>query len=199
MAPNFQVADVDVKAERRRQRLKAAALSVASVVVLIVGGGAAWYFTPPAMPETLEQARAMVNSARFQRLSQEDKRPYMDTIREQFGSLDHDERRKMMENDEAMRNAMRDARTAQMDEMVKKWAMMPAEQRAGFSMWGNRGERRERPEREDRPEPTEQEKAERAQRGKEMINDRFANGDAQANQLIGEFFHERRKHREGNR
>ena len=149
MAPKFTVSDVDVPAELRRRRLKAAALSVASVLVLVVGGGAAWYFTPPAMPESLDDAQALVNSARFQRLSKEDKRPYMDVIREQFGSLDPNERRKMME-DEAMRDAVRDARGAQMDEMAKRWLVMTPEERAAMqSMWGNRGggERRQRPER----------------------------------------------------
>ena len=202
MPPSFTVSDVDVPAERRRRRLKAAALSVASVLVLIVGGGAAWYFTPPAMPNSLDEAQALVSSARFQRLSKEDKRPYMDVIREQFGSLDHNERQKMMEEDEAMRDAMRDARGAQMEEMAKRWLVMTPEERATMgSMWGNRGggerrERLERPEGEQRPEPTDAERAERADRARTSIGDRFANGDAQANQAIGEWFRERRRQRE---
>lgn len=198
MPAKFEVQDVDVRAERRRKRLKVGGAVLASAVMLGLGLGAAWYFTPPAMPTTIDEARQMVNSPRFERLSKQQKQPYYDVIREQYGSLDRDTRRALREDDEKLRETMREARTIQMREMLVKAAegdeemVMPFGRPRGDRPGQGDTPRSERPE---RPEPTDEEKAERAERMKEHISDRMANGDAQLNQLMREMFSQRREER----
>ena len=195
----FEVSEVDVKSQRRRRRLKQAAAGIGGALLLSAGLGAGWYFTPPAMPETIEQARAMVQSPRFTRLSQADKRPYLDVIREQYGSLDRDQRRALRESDDQLQETLREARTVMMREFLVTAAQnggelqMPWRGRGGDRPPAEAGDDAGNtppapPDRADRPEPTDEERAERAERMREHIGDRMANGDAQMNQLMREMF-----------
>lgn len=213
MPAQIKVQEVDVKAERRRKRLKVGGAVLASAVLLGTGIGAAWYFTPPAMPTTIDEARAMVNSPRFERLSKQQKQPYYDVIREQYGSLDRDARRAMRDEDEKLRETMREARTIQMREMMVEAARGDGEMQMPFGPprgdrprgdqpgpggppgGGDGGGGGDQP-RAERPEPTDEQRAERAERMRDHISDRMANGDAQLNQLMREMFSQRREQRD---
>ena len=197
----FQVAEVDIKAQRRRRRLKTLSAAVGGTLLLAAGLGAGWYLTPPAMPTSLDEARAMVQSPRFTRLSQAEKRPYLDVIREQYGSLDRDQRRALRESDDQLQETLREARTVMMREMLVGAAQAGGEMQMPWGPRGgdrglrdnnDNGEEQARPERPERPEPTEEQRAERAERMREHIGDRMANGDAQMNQLMREMFANRR-------
>ncbi|MEM6458953.1 MAG: hypothetical protein AAF710_06135 [Planctomycetota bacterium] len=222
MAKQFEVQAVDERKERRRRRLKAGGAAVLCVVVLAGASGAAWYFSPPALPETIDEARALVDSPRFQRLSTDDKRVYYDVIREQYGSLDRDERRALRREDEQLSQAMREAWMVQMRERMVTYAEASPDDREELmqDMRRNRpggdrprrpenntpedtpgrgGEGGDRPDRGERPERTDEERAERAQRMRDRISERMTEGDAQMNQLMREFFGERRRMREQSR
>ncbi len=224
MPGQIKVQEVDENAERRRRLLKRGGLLAAGLVVVAVAGGAAWYFTPPAIPDSIDEARALVNSPRFERLSKDAKQPYYDVIREQYGSLDRDERRQLREADEKLNEAMRDARTVQMREMLVQMAEMTPEERDAMMATFGRGrpgsdrtpnaqpardsgsnpsDRGERGDGGgggwgDRPERTPEEQAERAERMREHISDRMANGDSQMNQLMREMFSQRRRAQDNN-
>lgn len=206
MAGQFKVKDVDVKAEQRKRLRRRTGWLVVALTLVAAAGGASWYFTPPAMPETIDDARALVNSPRFERLSKEDKLPYYDVIREQYGSLDRDERRKLREDDEKLGEAMRDARAVQMRSMLVRMAeMTPAERSAMMATFGRGRPGGDGPPSGSRPansgdsgpgergERTPEEQAERAKRMREHISDRVANGDSQMNQLMREMFNQRRR------
>ncbi|MEM9881497.1 MAG: hypothetical protein AAF800_01095 [Planctomycetota bacterium] len=173
------------------------------MVVLAAASGAAWYFSPPPLPETIEEARAVVDSPRFQRLSTDDKRVYYDVIREQYGSLNRDERRALRQEDEQLSQAMREAWMIRMREMMVTYADTPPEEREQLMETMRperpRGDRPQRPDEGERPERTPEEQAERAERMRDRISDRMANGDAQMNQLMREFFAERRRMRDQSR
>jgi len=192
MPGQIKVQNVDVKAERRQRVRRRGGLFVAGLVLLAVAGAALWYFTPPAMPESIEEARAMVNSPRFDRLSQKAKQPYYDVIREQYGSLDRDERRQLREADEKLSEAMRDARTIQMRAMLVQLAEMTPEERDAMMATFGRG-RPGGPPSGDRPKRTPEEQAARAERMRDHISDRMANGDSQMNQLMREMFSQKHK------
>ena len=188
MPVQFDVSEVNVKAERRRRTLKALSAAVICAGVVAAGIGLNWYFTPPAMPESLDEARELVDSPRFTRLSDDQKRPYYDVIREQYGSLDRDERRRMMDEDEKLRQTMREAGSVMMRDMLVNAARgdgTPAfpGRPSGGPPGENNGER---------PERTPEQQAERAQRLRDHISDRMANGDSQMNQMMREMFAERR-------
>ncbi|MEM1107464.1 MAG: hypothetical protein AAGH99_02110 [Planctomycetota bacterium] len=184
MKDRFRVQDVDIVAERRKRRRKKITWSMIGTAIITMAAAAGWYLTPPAMPETIEEARLLVNSLRFDRLSKQAKQPYLDVIREQYGSLDHDERQRLREEDEKLRDAMRDARNIQFRAMLVGLAEMDPDQRA--EMMQRFGPPR-------RPERTPEEEAEQSERLRNFIGDRVANGDSQMNQLMREMFSQRRR------
>lgn len=192
MPGKIQVQDVDVKAQRRKRLIRRGGLIAGGVILLAVAGGASWYFTPPAMPETIEEAQAMVNSPRFERLSKDAKQPYYDVIREQYGSLDRETRRKLREEDQKLSDAMRDARMVQFRSMLVGMAEMTPEQRDAMAANFGRG-RPSGGNRENRPERSPEEQAERDEQMRSRIGDRIANGDSQMNQLMREMFSQFRK------
>lgn len=201
--PQMTVQEVDVKAERRKRRIKTAAISVAAVVVLAGGSGMAWYLTPPAMPETIAEAEALVESPRFERLSKQAKQPYLDVIREQFGSLDRAERQAMMRENEEMREALRASRDAEREAFTRAYVLATPEERRGMmaEVEGEREARRaEGGERGGRGEGRGGDGGGRGDGGgpsNDRVNDRMTNGSAQNSQLRGEMRAERRKQREG--
>ncbi|MEO0514995.1 MAG: hypothetical protein AAF086_06835 [Planctomycetota bacterium] len=193
MARQIKVQEVDEKAERGRRLRRRGGLLVAGLVAVAAAGGAAWYFTPPGMPESIDEARALVNSPRFERLSKDAKQPYYDVIREQYGSLDREERQKLRAADEKLSEAMRDARTVQMRAMLVQMAEMTPEEREAMMATFGRGRPGGGPPSGNRPERSPEEQAERSQRMRDHISDRMANGDSQMNQLMREMFSQKHK------
>lgn len=216
MNSKINVQEVDVKAQRRKRRLKIAFLSLGAVVILVGGSGLAWYFTPPALPGTIEEARAVVESPRYERLSKAQKQPYLDVIREQFGSLDRDARRAMMDENEQMRDALRASRDAEREAFTKAYVLATPQERQAMmdemeaERDARRGERGGRPpENGDGPPEGGPETGERGGGGErsgggggrggpsnERVNDRATNGSAQNSQLRSEMRNERRQQRD---
>ena len=97
----FTVTERDLPAERRQRLRRVAAPAAAALAVLLTGLAGAWYLTPPPLPTTFEEAQRVVDSPRFQRLSRERRQPYLDVIREQFGSLDPAERQAILDGEAA--------------------------------------------------------------------------------------------------
>ena len=191
------VSDHDVAGERRAKRLKVGFITVVGLVVLVAGAWGAWYLSPPALPDTIDEANALVASARFQRLSKEDQRPYLDVIREQFGSLDPEERRAMRGSD-----AARAARGEERDERMAAYSVMTYEQRQAMgSPWGNRGDRQGRPQGERRGgggesgRPGGEGGEGRGDRGpsRERLSDRMQNGSAQNMANVAEMVNQMRE------
>lgn len=198
MVGRMTVTEVDVKAERRWRRLKIWGGTLGAFVILAGGSGMAWYLTPPAMPETFEQAQAVVESPRYQRLSKDAKQPYLDVIREQFGSVDREVRQALMRENEAMRQALRESRDAERDAYTKAYVLATPEQREAMNQ-----------EREAEREARRGERGGGEGRGgggegrgrgdgpsNERVNERATNGSAQNSQLRGEMRAERRKQKE---
>lgn len=201
MTPKMNVQEVDVKAERRKRRLKIGAISLGAVVVLVGGSGMAWYFTPPALPGTIEEARAVVESPRYERLSKAQKQPYLDVIREQFGSLDRDARRAMMDENEQMRDALRASRDAEREAFTKAYVLATPQEREEMvpERDAGRGDRPRGAPPEGGPEGGDRGGdggGERRGPSNERVNDRATNGSAQNSQLRSEMRSERRKQRE---
>ncbi|MEM9418011.1 MAG: hypothetical protein AAGA25_03010 [Planctomycetota bacterium] len=208
MPSNISVQEVDVQAEKRKRLFRRGGLVIGGVVVIAVAGAASWYFTPPAMPQSIEDAQALVQSPRFERLSKEAKQPYYDVIREQYGSLDPETRRQLREEDQKLAETMREARTIQFRSMLVGLAEMDDKQRTDMmsnfgpgrpgggppsGRQGGGGDRGSNPGEGQRPERTPEEQAERDERLRDHISDRVANGDSQMNQLMREMFSQRRK------
>ena len=166
------------------------------------------------MPASIAEADALVASARFQRLSRDEKRPYLDVIREQFGSLDPEERRAMRGSD-----AAREARSEMRDQMMAAYSVMTYEQRQAMgNPWGGRGGGGGRPEGGrpggDRPEGDrsgggegrggggggdgEGGGGERRRGGpsRERLSDRMQNGSAQNMANVAEMVNQMREGRE---
>ena len=200
MSENLQVRDVDESAERRRWWLTRGAAGAAAVLLVAGAAAAAWYLAPPAMPETIEEATALVESRRFQRLSNLEKQPYHDVIREQFGSLDRQQRRAMRQENEALAEAAGEGWARQMKAMAIAYANADEAERArmeaGFRAMRPRGERprndgeRQRPRGDGGNGGDDGNDPDRRNRVRDHINDRLTNGDAQMNQLFGEFMKE---------
>jgi len=191
---NMTVQEVDTAAERRKKAVKAVGFTCLSVMVLAAGGYLAWYLTAPALPTTLEEAIAVANSPRYKRLSDEQKQPYLDVIREQFGSLDREQRRAMIGDDEDARDMARDAMRAMMMQMMKNYGAASFEERQAMAarMPGRRGgegrggEGRGGGERGGRD----------AGQMRNRMSDRMANGNAQAMGTMGLMIQDWRKKRE---
>ena len=192
---NMTVQAVDAAADRRKKTIKAVGFTSIAVMVLATGGFLAWYLTAPPMPATLDEAIALANSPRYKRLSDEQKQPYLDVIREQFGSLDREQRRAMIGDDEDARDMARDAMRAMMMQMMKNYGAASYEERQAMAaqMPGRRGgppggggEGRGGGERGGRD----------AGQMRNRISDRMANGNAQAMGTIGLMIQDMRKNRE---
>ena len=216
MKNKMQIQEVDVKAERRKRRRGIVLLSTASVLVLGGGTALAWYLTPPALPTTIAEAKTVVDSPRFQRLSKADKQPYYDVIREQFGSLNREERHALVADDESMRQAMRASGEQMMQKMARQYVLATPQERAAmqanFQAMRPRGPRPEG----DAGKPAGAPGAGGPGGGgagadhagppggrdpgamRDHIGDRMANGDSQMNQFFGEMMRQMHEQREKN-
>ncbi|MEM8783719.1 MAG: hypothetical protein AAGE65_12810 [Planctomycetota bacterium] len=187
----MRVEEVDEIGQRRRRRLLTAALATASVVALAAGGFFAWYLTPPAMPTTAEEAIAVAKSPRFARLSKEQKQPYFDVFREQFGL--NPELRQVWRNDPELRDASREMWRDMMRQRMNAFMLADFEEQQAMveqSPFGRRPRRAEGEGRnEDRPRPD-------AAAMRDRVSDRISNGNPQMGAAMGEMMQMRRQQRE---
>lgn len=89
--------------------IKLIVLSTLAVAALSLGCYQAWLRTPPAMPQTVDDVESLLNSARYTRLSNAEKRPYQERMNEMWGSLSKDDRKllgeRLEDNPEARQEA----------------------------------------------------------------------------------------------
>ncbi len=180
--------------EAVRKRVAVGAVSAAAVLVLAAGAWLAWYLTPPAMPETPEDAKAVLASARFQRLGGDAKQPYYDVIRERWGR--DREFRRMVREDEDARDAARDMMRQMMGQRLDTYMLAGPEERAammeeGMGFGRPRGGEG-RGGREGGGPPGGRDSG--AMR--ERMSDRLGNGSAQRGAAMGEMIRQRREQRQ---
>jgi len=80
-----------------RKKLKLIVLPVVALAALAFGGYQAWLRTPPPMPETVDDVERLLDSERYARLSNTEKRPYQERMNEMWGGLDKDDRKRLGE------------------------------------------------------------------------------------------------------
>ena len=182
---------------RKRAAVIAGSVAV-GVAAISVGGWYAWTNRPVALPSTVQDAVAVMESGRYDKLSAERKRQYAMETSRLIGDMPEDQRRELF-RDEQTREALRAVRQEMFDDMVYRAArgeeiQLPFGRPPGAG--GQRdGQQRPGGEGEARPEPTEEERAQRqAERRERMLaglKEQFNSGNAQAGSLRGEFFKKR--------
>lgn len=185
---------------------KARKLAVGVMATLLTLGalGAGGYFLwenrPVRLPRTAEEAVAVINSGRIDRLSTDRQRQYFAEASRLMRDVPGEERRELF-RDEENRDAMRQVMEEQMDSTMREiargdltfeeWAAQMRE------MWANRrppdGQRRpDGEQRAERPEgaPPEGERPDANERRQQMLSQmesRFQNGDGQRMGLMMAF------------
>jgi len=181
------------------------ALCVVGASVLTGGGYYGWVSRPVGMPQSPEEAVAMINSSRFNHLPDYRQEEYLERTRRLIrdADLSREDRRglyRAIGDNEQAREAMGRLFQQQfMERTVALANMTPEEREAAMQeQWEQRRQNRpERRDREDRPEPTDQERQERRDRMKNHIQDRMQNGNPQTGGIMGEYWRHRREHRIG--
>ena len=91
-------------------KIKLIVLPILAAAALVGGGYFALLQTSPPMPETVEDVESLLNSARYARLSNAEKRPYQERMNEMWGSLSKEDRKRLGEqlkdNADAQQEAM---------------------------------------------------------------------------------------------
>jgi hypothetical protein len=77
--------------------IKLGVLPLLAVSALLVGGYQAWLRTAPAMPESVDDVETLLESPRYIRLSNSQKRPYQERMNEMWGSLSKEDRKRLGE------------------------------------------------------------------------------------------------------
>ncbi|MEM1211808.1 MAG: hypothetical protein AAGI68_05850 [Planctomycetota bacterium] len=193
-----------------RKRMLAGTLIALAITSLAGAGYYFWYVSPPAMPDTIEEARVVMTSARYDRLPDERKRAYQERFVQLVRELPEEQRqavREQMREDPAFRDAAGEARRAEMIARIREWWEAPADQRDAImdrhlAEQEQRGGRRGgppgegRPQRPDDTRTEEQREADRATRRnalRDRIEDQFSNGNPQEQAMMGEYFRSRRE------
>jgi len=192
---------------RRRTWIIVIPLAVASVA-----GGTylTWLWTPPPLPETVEDAIAVVASKRYQRLPEYRQREYLSHLKNLMEAMDPTARSAALDktrDDPVVRKAMGSMRRHEMMERVTAYAHATPEarivlldtmidrmekRRAG---WQHRREG-QRPGPSNRSDRTETERTSRRARAQNRIKTHIEQGNPQHMALIGEFFRALRARRE---
>lgn len=81
-----------------KKKIGAVLLVLVAMIVLASGGYYAWLITPPPMPDTVEEAGALLVSARYQRLPESRRFDYMQRAAELFDKAPADQKKKMIQN-----------------------------------------------------------------------------------------------------
>lgn len=181
------------------------------VAVIVLGGGLAftyWPTTPPPLPETAEDVKALLNSKAYTQLTREQKRPYVQRVSELMRSGVGPSRRDLSDSEQARDNA-RDMMRQMMLDRARQFALADEATRqqmieqdrkrmqAMRAARGQRGDRREggppgergqeRGERGDRPKPTEQEKQQRREEHESRVEQWVNEGNGQEWALMHEY------------
>lgn len=177
-------APIDAKWSVKTKRI-VIAVSVLVAVGAISGGlWAASEFSTPGLPNTAEEALAIMGSAKFDRMNSERKSAYAEQAANLLRDLPQDERRAMF-RDEEQRDAMRALMQQRMGDIARAVARGETPDFSSF----RGGPPRDRAQRE---EMTDEERAERLEqmrtRMREQMNAQFQSGNAQSGALMGEMF-----------
>lgn len=176
--------------------------SIASVLALCaVGAGIyfAWDNRPIKLPRDADEAIAVINSGRLERLSEDRQRQYFAEASRLMQDIPDEERREFF-RDEENRDAMRQVMMEQMDNSMREiargnlsledWRSQMMERfanRGPRRERGENGERPQRPEGEQRPEGDRPSQAERRQAMTNRVQGAFQNGDGQRMGLMMAF------------
>ena len=179
---------------------KARKVAVGTIATMLAIGalGAGIYFAwqnrPVSLPKTAEEAVAVINSGRVDRLSADRKRQYYAEASRLMEDVPFEERRELFQ-DEENRDAMRQVMMEQMDNSMREiargnvtfeqWAQEMRER------WANRrppeGQQRPEGERGERPEGERPDAKERQQQMVSRMESGFQNGDGQRMGLMMAF------------
>lgn len=176
-------------------------LSVVAAAVLAGGLYVVWLRIPPAMPQNLDEAAAVLASARFQRLTADRKLAYAERMRELAMEADEAQRQAFWDQargNEELRQEMRDLMREQLIQTARRYALATEAERDQmlFEMMAQfqqmRGQWRSNRDDQSREELTDEEREQRrAERRDRMVNameETAATGNPQDQQLVVEMF-----------
>lgn len=205
----------EVKPTPVGKKVLAVVLAVLAVAALGWGGYKAWLsFSVPAMPQTVEDVEQLLDDPRYQNMSAQDRRPYVEHVNEMLGALSSDDRRRLRESfrgrdDETARQAQMDmgvqmlrtfhgtiaaAETPQQQDQVLDGMIAMMDSQQGRPGGGEGGARPSSDNGESYDEPS----AEERQQGERMMANFLDSGDPQAIGYVSELFkliEERRQER----
>lgn len=177
--------------DKLKEHPRVLVLVIVAAAVLVGGlAYALWPTSPPPMPETMADVKALLEDKSYQNLSREQKRPYVQRVSELMRDSDRDDRRGLADSEQS-RDAMRDMFRQMMVDRVRQFALadeaqrqqMIAEDRARMeAMRGNRGDRG------DRPELTEDERQQRQEEHETRVEDWVNEGNGQEWALMREYW-----------
>jgi len=104
----------EVKTTPPWKKAMAGMLVVLAIAALVWGGYRAWLaFSVPAMPQTVEEVEGLLDDPRYQNMSAQQRRPYIEHVNEMLGSLGSDDRSRLRESfqgrdDDTVRQAQMD-------------------------------------------------------------------------------------------
>ena len=172
--------------------IKLVLLPLLAVSALIIGGYQAWLRTAPPMPETVDDVEALLNSRRYARLSDAEKRPYQERMNEMWGSLSKEDRKWLGEQLEDNPEARQEAFEQGIRTMYRTMILEQDEQQRNAmldmiinQMESAEGKRRQQEDLAARDTP---EGREREARDKQRMFDWMDQGDPQAMGYGSEFF-----------
>lgn len=205
---------------RRNKIILISVLVPVAVVSIVAGSYRAWLATPPALPQSAEEAIATIGSPRFERMPDYRKREYVEQARRLMRDLPEDERTKMrqsLRSDPNVRDAMGQVMRQMMVERATAFARAAPADRARLldeaidemtrRRAGREGGSRERLGRSGggagsgggggggRPPRDDNRDGRRAQMQQRMMQF-IQKGNPQTSALIGEYFRALRQRRE---
>ncbi len=175
---------IDAKWSTKTKRIVIAVSVIVAVGAISGGLWAASAFSTPGLPNTAEEALAVMASPKFDRMSSERKSAYAEQAANLLRDLPEDDRRAIF-RDEETRDAMRALMQQRMADIARAVARGETPDFGGF----RGGPPRDRGQRE---EMTDEDRAERLEemrtRMREQMNSQFQSGNAQSGALMGEMF-----------
>lgn len=93
----------------KRKWVRLVVFPLLALAVLAIGSYQAWLRTAPAMPQTVDDVEALLESPRYARLSKAQKRPYQEHMNEMWGGLSKEDRQRLGERLEGNTDARQEA------------------------------------------------------------------------------------------